>query len=258
MRVVRVRRAAALLVLAALLPLASCRRPVSEEKRLSRELASDDDASATAALAEYARLDPPRRLEVVRLLASETTKYPFGLANAPTALRRLLPGVVPMLVELRGAPAMTSSADMALELLGPDAVGAVPSIERSIAGDDPKLRARAAAALATIAPERIAAVIAAHAEADPQVAIAAGLQLRYVARASLAVPSIAALLASDRPRVREFAAGALAEIGPRGTGETVAMLETLARDDVDPRVRRAASRALRAIAPGSPGAREAG
>ena len=152
------RRAAALLVLAALLPLASCRRPVSEEKRLSRELASDDDASATAALAEYARLDPPRRLEVVRLLASETTKYPFGLANAPTALRRLLPGVVPMLVELRGAPAMTSSADMALELLGPDAVGAVPSIERSIAGDDPKLRARAAAALATIAPERIAAV----------------------------------------------------------------------------------------------------
>ena len=165
------RRAAALLVLAALLPLASCRRPVSEEKRLSRELASDE-ASATAALAEYARLDPPRRLEVVRLLASETTKYPFGLANAPTALRRLLPGVVPMLVELRGAPAMTSSADMALELLGPDAVGAVPSIERSIAGDDPKLRARAAAALATIAPERIAAVIAAHAEADPQVAIA--------------------------------------------------------------------------------------
>ncbi|MBU6282721.1 HEAT repeat domain-containing protein [bacterium] len=229
---------------------AGCRRPVPPEKRLAREIASGDVATSSAAVGRWQALDPESRLAVVRVLASETTKYPFGLADAPGALRRLLPEVVPMLVELRAEPSMTSSADMALQVLGPDAAAAVPALEAATRGEDAKLRARAAAALVTIAPERAASLVEEHADADPQVSIATGLQLRYVPRAASAVPALADLLGSPRPRVREFAAGALAEIGPRGTDRTIERLVEIEGSDPDPRVRRAASRALRAIAPG--------
>ena len=245
------RRAAAIpfLLLAAVL-VAGCRRPAAPEKRLALEIASGDATTAETAVARWRGLDPGARMGVVRVLASETTKYPFGLADAPGALRRLLPEVVPMLVELRGDPGMTSSADMALQVLGPDAAAAAPALEFATRGEDPKLRARAAAALVTVAPARAAAIVDEHADADPQVAIATGLQLRYVPRAPLAVPGLAELLRSPRPRAREFAAAAIAEVGPRGTDATVERLDELASSDPDPRVRRAAARALRAIAPG--------
>ncbi|MFM7143810.1 MAG: HEAT repeat domain-containing protein [Alphaproteobacteria bacterium] len=242
-----------LLSIASIAALASgCRKPVSPEKQLARDLASSDAATATAAVAKWHALGADTRVGVVRVLASETTKYPFGLADAPAALRRLLPEVVPVLVGLRSDPSMTSSADMGLQVLGPEAAAAAPALEAATRGDDPKLRARAAAALVSIVPARAAAVIAEHADGDPQVAIATGLQLRYVPQASLAVPGLAALLDSDRPRAREFAAGALAEVGPRGTQATVARLQALASSDPEPRVRRAAERALRAMPAGAP------
>src|SRR5581483_2236281 len=88
-----------------------------------------------------------------------------------------------------------------------------PALERSLDEASPEQRVWAAGALAGVAPGRVPAAIARTAERDPAVAVGLGMALRYNPGARDAVPGLADLLRDDRPRVREFAAAALAEVG---------------------------------------------
>jgi HEAT repeats len=234
------------------LALLSCRSRETPEARIAKALASDDEEIAAAAVGETTALDPSGQERVVLRLAREISKYPFGLANASGALRRIHGVAVPTLLVLRERPGLRATADGALQHLGPQAAAAVPALEQSLDGPDPQPRIWAGAALAWIAPERIPAAIARNAEDDPGIALGLGLQLRYAPDGSAAVPGLATLLDDPRPRVRELSAAALAELGPRASPVRSALAR--ASRDRDERVRRQAERALRAMGSGPPSA----
>jgi HEAT repeat protein len=253
------RRAAAvaLLALAALAVACSsaCRRPQPPEAILARELASDDADVAAAARERYAALDLAGREAVVARLGRELGKYPFGLANAVGALQQIAPDAVPILIAWRDVPEKREQADLVLQMMGPSAIAALPSLERSLDDPDPRARASAAAAIVWVAPERAAWIIDRTATSEPALAIGVGSQLRLNMHADRAVPGLAGLLEDDRPRVREFAVSALAELGGRAAPASGA-LAVRAASDSDERVREKAGRALRAI--GAPAATPAG
>lgn len=210
-----------------------------------RALASDDDQVAGAAAVEVAALDGAGRERVVRRLAAELGKLPFGMPNAALALRRIAPVAVPTLLEVRERPGTRAEADLALQNMGPAASAAAPALERSLDEASPEQRVWAAGALAGVAPGRVPAAIARTAERDPAVAVGLGMALRYNPGARDAVPGLADLLRDDRPRVREFAAAALAEVGAPAGPAAPAL--AAAAGDRDERVKRQAERALRAI-----------
>jgi len=241
--------ATAALVVAVLLSAPACRRP-APESALVYALASEDEAIAANAVRELDGLPAAEQERVVRRLARELGKIPFGLTNAPTALRRIAPVALPVLLALRADPAQRAQVDTALQNMGPAAGAAVPALERSLAEDDRQYRVWAATALASIAPDRVPPAIARAADADPGVALSLGMALRYAPGAESAVPGLALLLRDPRPRVREFSAAALAELGGRAVPARSDLLAVAS--DPDERTRRQVARALALVGRAAP------
>lgn len=115
------------------------------------------------------------------------------------------------------------TATYVLGKIGPDAKAALPAVKKNLTADDERLRMISLWAVLQITPD------------DAQVVKAA-------------IPALTKALVDERPLVRVEAALALGKIGPQAAAVKGA-LELLAKTDEDEAVRRAATEALKQIAP---------
>jgi HEAT repeat protein len=192
-------------------------------------------------------------------------------AAAPLPRRDVLPSD-PLLSGLREAVAALvrnlSDPDVrarlaavdALEMLGPDAVGAAPALTRSLSDPDLFVRWAAARALgrmvpagedATVPAELVAAVPAiagllCDPDLDLRLAAAASLA-RFGPAARAAVPALAQTVNKGDVEIRVAAIDALGSIGPDAAPAIPALIEALSY--TDPRVRSAAAGLLGRFGP---------
>jgi HEAT repeat protein len=164
-----------------------------------------------------ARVGPKATVAVLHLLAlmQDETKPDWARIDAARTLWRIEPRsgpIVETLVTL--LPGNAEAVSDAIRKIGPAAAAAVPGLVEVLHGEDWDSRWAAADALGAIGAEAqsaIPALVAALGHESGRVASSAGRALKRIGCAS--IPHLVAALDEPNPRIREFAADALALYG---------------------------------------------